>query len=71
MNDPYAAIMAGAFVEDALRRLVGGSANFNSMIEVGFSSGLYKELARNDLHVIRSVRNAFAHEMKPITFRYP
>ena len=71
MNDRSAAIMAGAFVEDTLRRLVGRSGNFHSMIEAGFNQGLYKEVVRNDLHVIRNVRNAFAHAMRPIMFDTP
>lgn len=70
-NDRAAAIMAGAFVEDALRRVVGGSSTFNSMIEAGFTRGLYEGLVRNDLHVIRRVRNAFAHAIKPINFDTP
>jgi hypothetical protein len=68
MNDRAAAIMAGAFVEDALCRAVGRRSSFNSMIEAGFERELYKGLVKNDLHVIRNVRNAFAHAIKPITF---
>jgi hypothetical protein len=71
MNDRAAAIMAGAFVEDALCRAVGRRSPFYSMIEAGFDRGLYKGLVRNDLHVIRNVRNAFAHAIKPITFDTP
>jgi hypothetical protein len=70
-NDRTAAIMAGAFVEDALRRAVGRSAPFNSMIDAGCERGLYKGLVRDDLHVIRRVRNAFAHAIKPINFDTP
>jgi len=68
MNDRAAAIMAGAFVEDALFRVVGRRSSFHSMIETGFERGLYKGLVRNDLHTIRSIRNAFAHAIRPITF---
>ena len=70
-NDRAAAIMAGAFVEDALRRALGHGSTFNSMIETGFDRGLYKDLARNELHVIRRIRNAFAHAIRPITFDTP
>jgi Domain of unknown function (DUF4145) len=68
MNDRAAAIMAGAFVEDALFRVVGRRSSFHSMIETGFERGLYKGLVRDDLNVIRRVRNAFAHTIRPISF---
>ena len=71
MNDRAAAIMAGAFVEDALCRAVGRRSSFYSMIESGFERELYKDLVRNDLHIIRNVRNAFAHAIKPIMFDTP
>src|SRR6266481_2764707 len=71
MNDRAAAIMAGAFVEDALCRAVGHRSSFYSRIEGGFERGLYKGLVQNDLHVIRSIRNAFAHAIRPITFDTP
>lgn len=71
MNDRAAAIMAAAFVEDALFRVVDRRASFRSMIESGFERGLYKGLIKNDLHVIRCVRNAFAHAIRPITFDTP
>lgn len=71
MNDRAAAIMAGAFVEDALCRAVGCKSSFYSMIEGGFERGLYKDLVQNDLHVIRNIRNAFAHSIRPITFDAP
>ena|SRR5882762_11027149 len=71
MNDRAAAIMAGAFVEDALCRAIGRRSSFYSMIESGFERELYKGLVRDDLHVIRHVRNAFAHAIKPITFDTP
>src|ERR1700730_11786358 len=68
MNDRAAAIMAGAFVEDALFRVVGRRSSFHSMIETGFERGLYKGLVRDDLNVVRRVRNAFAHAIRPISF---
>lgn len=71
MNDRAAAIMAGAFVEDALCRAVGRKSSFYLMIGAGFERGLYKGLVKDDLHVVRKVRNAFAHAIKPITFDTP
>jgi hypothetical protein len=70
-NDRGAAIMASAFVEEALARLVGTQSGFATKIDDGYERGLYKGLVRNDLHVIRRVRNAFGHTTKAITFDTP
>jgi hypothetical protein len=71
MNDRAAAVMVGAFVEDALGQAVGRRSSFYSMIEAGFERKLYKDLVLNDLHIIRSVRNVFAHAIRPISFDTP
>jgi hypothetical protein len=67
-NDRAGAIMAGALVENSLRRAIQRRSNFHSMIETGFARGLYKGLVRNDLHVVRRIRNVFAHSIRPISF---
>ncbi|HEX4407959.1 MAG TPA: hypothetical protein VH206_04210 [Xanthobacteraceae bacterium] len=85
-----AAILAAAFVEDALRfvfkakfralrnkeyeEIFGGNgplSSFSSAINLGYALGFYGREAKSDLHVIRRVRNVFAHAMKPITFETP
>jgi hypothetical protein len=40
------------------------------MIELGYAIGLYKNIVRNDLHVIRTIRNGFAHATNPLEFRH-
>ena len=70
-NDRGAAIMASAFVEDSLGRALGKRSSFARMVEAGYERGLYQSLVRNDLHVIRNIRNAFGHVTKPITFDTP
>jgi len=49
----------------------GPLGSFWSMIELGYALGIYRDIFRNDLHVIRTIRNAFAHTMKPINFETP
>ena len=89
-NHRAAAVLGGAFVEDALeyaiqRRFLslskaesefifeypGPLSSFDAKIRAGFGIGLYGTIVRNDLHVIRRVRNAFAHAKKPISFDTP
>jgi hypothetical protein len=45
--------------------------SFFASIELGYALGLYGNLLRDDLHTIRTIRNAFAHAMKPLTFDTP
>jgi hypothetical protein len=58
-------------VENALFKGVGPMATFSSKIDFGFLLGLYEDHLRQSLHVIRQIRNAFAHTMTPITFDAP
>ena len=46
-------------------------SSFDAKIRMGYALGLYGRIIRNDLDVIRRVRNAFAHAKKPITFTTP
>jgi DNA-binding MltR family transcriptional regulator len=57
--------------EEALEPLYardGALSSFFSKIHLGYAMGLYDEKIRDDLEVIRRVRNAFAHVRKPIDF---
>ena len=86
-NHRAAAIIAAAFVEDALRfafkakfRALTGPeydeifdakgplSSFQAAINLGYAMSFYESEAKSDLHVIRRIRNAFAHAMKPVTF---
>jgi hypothetical protein len=49
----------------------GPLASFNVLIDVAYGLGIYRSLVRHDLHVIRRIRNAFAHAMKSIDFDTP
>jgi hypothetical protein len=46
-------------------------AFFDAKILLGFSLGLYGKNTRNDLDVIRKIRNGFAHAMLSLSFRTP
>lgn len=41
----------------------GPLAGFSSKIEIGFALGLFGEITRSDLLVIKSIRDKFAHEV--------
>lgn len=61
-------------VESDVKRLIdqrGPMGSFYASIELGYALGLYGSLLRDDLHTIRTIRNAFAHAMKPLTFDTP
>lgn len=45
--------------------------SFSSKILLGFALGLYGPVLQMDLNVIRNIRNAFAHTMKPLNFDLP
>jgi hypothetical protein len=56
---------------DLRDRMFGGNGflnNFSAKIDVGYCVGLYNKKTHHDLHVIRRVRNRFAHEFGPLAF---
>lgn len=44
--------------------------SFSSRIRLGFALGIYGPKATNCLNVLRNVRNAFAHSVRPIDFSH-
>jgi DNA-binding MltR family transcriptional regulator len=46
----------------------GPLATFNAKIDIGFALGIYGTVTRSDLHIVRKIRNDFAHTLEPITF---
>jgi DNA-binding MltR family transcriptional regulator len=46
----------------------GPLSTFSSKIDLAFAVGLLKPETRNDLHVVRRIRNKFAHQLEPLTF---
>jgi hypothetical protein len=54
--------------ETALFDGYGPLASFFAKIDLGCALGLYGAKQRMELHVIRSIRNSFAHTLEPATF---
>ena len=58
--------------EATLRALYGSGgalSTFYAKIHLGYAMGFYDEETRDDLEVIRRVRNVFAHAHRPIDFK--
>ena len=86
-NDRAAAITAAAVVDDLLHLLLRGSMlkddktvgelldvdsfTFSIRIDLCYSFGLISELERRDLHIVRKIRNDFAHSWTPVSFDDP
>jgi hypothetical protein len=45
----------------------GALSTFFSKIHLGYAMGLYDDIVRKDLDIIRGIRNVFAHSAMPIT----
>jgi hypothetical protein len=70
------AILGAVIVEQELETLLRSTDNgplnsFYSKIIAGYAFGIYDESMRNDLHIVRNIRNAFAHSKKLIHFDNP
>ena len=49
----------------------GVLGTFSRKIDLGYALGLYDAQRHKELHIIRNIRNAFAHTMIPIAFDTP
>jgi hypothetical protein len=47
----------------------GALCTFSARIDLGVLIGLYPELFQRKLHLIRRIRNNFAHSMQPVSFK--
>jgi hypothetical protein len=54
-----------------LHKMGGPLNSFSQATELGFALGLYGQMIHCDLNIIRVIRNAFAHTMKPLSFDTP
>lgn len=73
LDDQLEALMRGVLLADtrALDELLSGLgplATFSSRIELCYLLGLIPVKCRRDLHLIRKIRNEFAHGTEPPTF---
>ena len=85
-SDRAVALMAAAFLEDYLARMIssnmienskvrkevfdhnGSLGTFSAKIDIAYMLGLISQEIRKDLHLLRKIRNEFAHTAKPLTF---
>jgi DNA-binding MltR family transcriptional regulator len=58
-------------VADDLLEGTGGLATFSARIDLHYLLGLIAPLARRDLHLIRRIRNDFAHTPTDLGFDHP
>ena len=49
----------------------GPLRDFSSKIMLGYALGRYEEEVANNLHIVRDIRNAFAHSRTLLTFDHP
>jgi len=49
----------------------GPLSSFSSRIDVAYSVGVIPKMMRNDLHLLRKIRNEFAHTPEEINFQTP
>jgi hypothetical protein len=76
-HDRAAAIAAVSFLEPrleaAIRRIGGakGKGSFAQKIQRGFELGIYGSETKEDLRLIREIRNGFAHEVAIRSFEEP
>jgi len=45
--------------------------SLNTKIEMGYALRLFDEVTKNNLHIVRNIRNVFAHAKKQIDFDHP
>lgn len=50
---------------------VGGLSTFSSKIEISYLLGLIGPMVKKDLHILRKIRNEFAHSADDIDFNHP
>lgn len=85
-SDRATALMAAAFLEDYLGKLIshhmiddesinktvfshnGPLGTFSAKIDMAYMLALISPLVRKDLHLLRKIRNEFAHTAKPLDF---
>lgn len=56
-------------IEKKVFRGYGPLGSFSARIDIGFLLGLYDKDLHRELHCIRKIRNEFAHDLSPLTFK--
>jgi hypothetical protein len=78
LDDLLEILLTARFIElgsdrhDGLFKRTGAPlSTFSSKIEIGFAIGVFSNEARLAMHLIREVRNEFAHRIEQISFDHP
>lgn len=53
---------------EMLRKPNGAFSSFMGKIDLAYAFGIYNEKYRDTLHIVRTIRNGFAHAAIPLTF---
>jgi hypothetical protein len=66
---PNAHLKGSTTIHDAMFSGMGPLSSLSAKINLGFMIGLYSETALKNLHVLRAIRNKFAHDVAVRTFQ--
>ena len=71
-------VLSAAFIDDkkVVEKILGADpyaplGTFSARIDLAYLMGLVSRSARRELHLIRKIRNRFAHEYTPLTLNDP
>ena len=56
-------------IADNMFKGAGALSDFGTQIDLGYLLDLYSDFVREQLHIIRVIRNDFAHNSQPVSFR--
>lgn len=59
----------GSPIEPNMFKHGGALGSFGTQIDLGFLMGFYSDHIRKMLHIVRVIRNDFAHNVHPVSFR--
>jgi hypothetical protein len=62
-------LTVGSEVEANMFKTSGPIGSFGTQIDLGFLLGIYPNYVREQMHLIRLIRNEFAHNVQPVSFR--
>ena len=74
LDDCLAALLRATFIDDSstsakLLEWPGPVSTFSGRIDLAFCLGLVKEAEWTNLHTVQKIRNKFAHQRRPPSFR--
>jgi len=61
-------LLPNTIKKDKLLNETGPLGTFSAKIDMAYGLGFFGENSHKDLHIIRKIRNKFAHRIEPLTF---